>query len=148
MPSIETKIVKKRKLNFEDYVDGVLKCDRAIIGQTITLVESSLPEHVKIAGKVLDKLSSKAGNSLRIGITGVPGVGKSTFIEALGLYLIEIGKKVAVLAVDPSSTIAGGSILGDKTRMERLAKEENCFIRPTPAAGTLGGVAKATMETI
>jgi LAO/AO transport system kinase len=130
------------------YVDAVLARSRAGIARTITLVESSRPDHRVLAEHVLTRLLPHAGTAQRVGITGVPGVGKSTFIDALGGQLIDQGHRVAVLAVDPSSTRSGGSILGDKTRMTRLANDGNAFIRPSPSAGTLGGVAKATRETM
>jgi LAO/AO transport system kinase len=127
---------------------GVLAGHRRSLAKAITLLESSHPDHRQQAGRLLEALLPHSGRSLRIGITGVPGVGKSTFIEALGLYLIEQGHRVAVLAVDPSSSISGGSILGDKTRMERLSQRAEAFIRPSPAAGSLGGVAEKTREAI
>ena len=126
----------------------MLKADRAILGRTITLVESNSAAHMELAQKVLKKLLPYTGRSIRIGITGVPGVGKSTFIEAFGRYLLEKGYKPAVLAVDPSSSITGGSILGDKTRMESLSRDNRCFIRPSPSSGTLGGVARKSRETM
>ena len=116
--------------------------NRRALAKAITLVESKLDDHRLEAQNVLDELLPLTGNSIRIGITGIPGVGKSTFIEAFGLYLIAQGKKVAVLAVDPSSPLRGGSILGDKTRMEMLSREDNAFIRPSPSEGALGGVAQ------
>lgn len=122
--------------------------NRRSLAKAITLVESRLDTHREQAQEVLEQVLPHTGNSIRIGITGVPGVGKSTFIEAFGLYLISQGKRVAVLAVDPSSPIAGGSILGDKTRMEELSRRDEAFIRPTPAAGALGGVAQKTRETM
>ena len=122
--------------------------DRAALPRAITLVESTRPDHREQAQRLLLELMPDAGKSLHVGITGVPGVGKSTTIEALGMYLIEQGHRVAVLAVDPSSTRTGGSILGDKTRMARLAVHASAYIRPSPTSGTLGGVAKATRETI
>ena len=127
---------------------GVLAGDRTAIGRAITLVESTLPAHRVDAAALLDQLLPHSGDAHRVGITGVPGVGKSTFIEALGLRLTGAGHKVAVLAVDPSSTRTGGSILGDKTRMAQLAVEPNAFIRPSPSAGTLGGVTRATREAM
>lgn len=121
---------------------------RRMLAKTITLVESSKEDHRAEAQTILEQVLPYAGNSIRIGITGIPGVGKSTFIETFGRYLIEQGKKVAVLAVDPSSPVAGGSILGDKTRMEELGREPNAFIRPSPSSGALGGVAQKTRETM
>ncbi len=122
--------------------------NRRALAKAITLVESKLDAHRTQAQDVLNEVLPHTGKSIRIGITGIPGVGKSTFIEAFGLYLIEQGKKVAVLAVDPSSPLRGGSILGDKTRMELLSREDNAFIRPSPSEGALGGVAQKTRETI
>ena len=130
--------------NLQDLLDG----NRRALAKAITLVESTLDPHREEAQSILEQVLPHSGKSIRIGITGVPGVGKSTFIEAFGLYLIEQGKRVAVLAVDPSSPIAGGSILGDKTRMEDLSRKEEAFIRPTPASGALGGVAQKTRETM
>ena len=129
-------------------VDGVLARQRRALAKTITLLESTRPDHRERAHAVLDALLPHAGNSIRLGISGVPGVGKSTFIEALGLHLIECGHRVAVLAVDPSSTVSGGSILGDKTRMEQLSLREEAFIRPSPSSGSLGGVADKTREAL
>lgn len=129
-------------------LQALLGGDRRALAKAITLVESKLDTHREQAQDILEQVLPHSGNSIRIGITGVPGVGKSTFIEAFGLYLITQGKRVAVLAVDPSSPIAGGSILGDKTRMEELSRREEAFIRPTPAAGALGGVAQKTRETM
>jgi len=129
-------------------VEGIAKSNIAILSQAITLCESDLPKHQELADDIIDSLPIRSVNSIRIGITGTPGVGKSTFIESFGLHLCSIGKKVAVLAVDPSSEVSGGSILGDKTRMEQLVREPNAFIRPTPSAGNLGGVAKKTKDTI
>jgi LAO/AO transport system kinase len=122
--------------------------NRRALAKAITLVESSLVSHRKQAQDLLDALLPATGNSIRVGISGVPGVGKSTFIEAFGLLLVSLGKKVAVLAVDPSSPIHGGSILGDKTRMEQLSRSEHAFIRPSPSGGALGGVAQKTRETM
>src|SRR3954464_2544190 len=122
--------------------------DRAALPRAITLVESTRPDHRQQAQQLLLELMPEAGKAMHIGITGVPGVGKSTTIEALGMYLIEQGHRVAVLAVDPSSTRTGGSILGDKTRMARLSHHEHAFIRPSPASGTLGGVAAKTREAM
>ncbi|MCP4842853.1 MAG: methylmalonyl Co-A mutase-associated GTPase MeaB [Halieaceae bacterium] len=126
----------------------ILTGNRRALAKAITLIESTLDAHRDQAQALLESLLPHSGKSVRIGITGVPGVGKSTFIEVFGLYLIEQGKRVAVLAVDPSSPIAGGSILGDKTRMEQLSRRDEAFIRPTPASGALGGVAQKTRETM
>ncbi len=140
----------RRKPDFpaETYLQGILEGDRVLLSRAITLIESSKEEHYTLAQKIIEACIPHSGKSMRIGITGVPGVGKSTFIEVLGKYLIGRGHKVAVLAVDPSSSISGGSILGDKTRMEQLAVDENAFIRPSPSAGSLGGVARKTKEII
>lgn len=132
----------------EDFFQGIRNGNRTLLSQAITLIESALPEHQERAQEVLQSCLPFTGNSLRIGITGVPGVGKSTFIEAFGTYLTSLGHKVAVLAVDPSSQRSRGSILGDKTRMERLSNDPNAFIRPSPSAGSLGGVARKTQETL
>lgn len=132
----------------DEYVSGVLDGDRAILARTITLLESRNPAHRRVASKVIDHLLPHSGSAVRVGITGVPGVGKSTFIDQMGVNLVEQGHRVAVLAVDPTSSRSGGSILGDKTRMARLAVEPNAFIRPSPAGVTLGGVTRATRETI
>jgi LAO/AO transport system kinase len=130
------------------YVRGVLACDRRVLAKTITLIESSLSSHQELARTIIDQLLPYTGNVVRLGITGVPGVGKSTFIESLGTRLLKKGHRVAVLAVDPSSKRSGGSVLADKTRMEKLAAEKRAFIRPSPSGGTLGGVAKKTRETM
>lgn len=135
-------------IDIDAYEAGVLAGDRTALGRAITLVESRLPAHQELAQELLTRLLPKAGNSIRVGVTGVPGVGKSTFIDALGTHLTANDHKVAVLAVDPSSTRTGGSILGDKTRMARLSTDPNAFIRPSPTAGTLGGVAAATREAM
>ncbi|MFA1550405.1 methylmalonyl Co-A mutase-associated GTPase MeaB [Actinomadura chokoriensis] len=132
----------------DDYVAGVRDGSRAWIARAVTLVESTRPDHRELAQELLVELTPHTGRARRVGITGVPGVGKSTFIDALGTKLTGEGHKVAVLAVDPSSTRTGGSILGDKTRMQRLAVDPDAFIRPSPTAGTLGGVAKATREAM
>ena len=139
---------KRRELTTDDYLDGILKGDRVILSRAITLAESLNPEHQRMAQEVIERCLPHAGNSLRIGITGVPGVGKSTFIEAFGKHLTSIGKRIAVLAIDPSSERSQGSILGDKTRMELLSTDPNAFIRPSPSGLTLGGVARKTRETI
>ncbi|MEU6643805.1 methylmalonyl Co-A mutase-associated GTPase MeaB [Saccharomonospora sp. NPDC046836] len=137
-----------RTIDVGAYAKGVLAGDRGILSRAITLVESSRPEHRRQAQELLVELLPHAGGAQRVGITGVPGVGKSTFIDRLGADLTGAGHRVAVLAVDPSSSRTGGSILGDKTRMARLAVDPAAFIRPSPTAGTLGGVARATRETI
>ncbi|MDE3038930.1 MAG: ATP/GTP-binding protein, partial [Pseudomonadota bacterium] len=121
---------------------------RTALARAITLIESTREDHQKEAQALLAEVLPKTGKSIRIGITGAPGVGKSTFIEAFGLHVIEKGHKVAVLAIDPSSSITGGSILGDKTRMAKLAQNENAYIRPSPASGSLGGVARRTREAM
>ena len=135
-------------MEIQEFIDGVLAQNRRIVAKTITLIESSLPAHQEKAKTIIDTLLPYAGNAVRIGITGVPGVGKSTYIESFGLRLVDQGHRVAVLAVDPSSSKSGGSIMGDKTRMERLSLEPHAFIRPSPSGGTLGGVARRTRETI
>lgn len=142
------KRAKRKQLRVNDYVDGILKGDISVLGQAVTLVESSLPAHQEVAQQVIEKCLPYASKSTRLGITGVPGAGKSTFIEALGMNLIRSGKKLAVLAIDPSSERTKGSILGDKTRMEELSIAKNAFIRPSPSAGSLGGVARKTRESI
>ena len=131
-----------------ELVDGVLSGDRAAVGRAVTLVESTKPDHRADARRLLDALAPHAGGAQRVGVTGVPGVGKSTFIEALGSMLTAVGHRVAVLAVDPTSTVTGGSILGDKTRMPRLSNDPSAFVRPSPSAGTLGGVTRSTRETM
>lgn len=138
----------RKKMSVEEYVEGVKKGDRMILAKAITLIESNAPKDFDKAQRVLQALLPRTGHSLRIGITGVPGAGKSTFIEAFGQLLCQQGYKVAVLAVDPTSSITGGSILGDKTRMQKLSREPNCFIRPSPSGGTLGGVARKSRETM
>ncbi len=135
-------------MEIQDYIDGVLAKNRRIVAKTITLIESSLPAHQEMAKTIVDALLPVSGKAVRVGITGVPGVGKSTYIESFGLQLVQQGHRVAVLAVDPSSSKSGGSIMGDKTRMERLSLEKQAFIRPSPSGGTLGGVARRTRETI
>lgn len=139
---------RRKQPSAEELVSGILKGDKTALSRAITLVESTNPEHLAKANEVIKGCLPHANQSVRIGITGVPGVGKSTFIEAFGKYLTSIGKKVAVLAVDPSSSISHGSILGDKTRMEELVKDENAYIRPSASGDTLGGVARKTRETI
>jgi LAO/AO transport system kinase len=137
-----------RVIDVAEYAKGVLDGNRGVLARAITLVESTRADHRAKAQELLVELLPKSGDAIRVGITGVPGVGKSTFIDALGTMLTEKGHRVAVLAVDPSSTRTGGSILGDKTRMQRLSVNQNAFIRPSPTSGTLGGVAQATRETI
>ena len=132
----------------EDLTGQPSPAQRRALAKIITLLESTRSDHRKRADEVLNALLPKAGKSFRLGISGVPGVGKSTLIETLGLYLIDKGHRVAVLAIDPSSSISGGSILGDKTRMERLSVHEHAFIRPSPSSGTLGGVAEKTREAL
>ncbi|MDR1673494.1 MAG: methylmalonyl Co-A mutase-associated GTPase MeaB [Bacteroidales bacterium] len=138
----------RKPLTLADYVDGILQGNRTILSRAITLVESSLPEHEQMAQDIIEQCLPHAGKSLRIGITGVPGAGKSTFIEAMGSHLTALGRKLAVLAIDPSSERSRGSILGDKTRMEQLSADSNAFIRPSPSSGSLGGVARKTRETV
>ena len=138
----------KQPMDVAQYTNGVLKGDRTVLAQAITLVESSLSEHRQKAQQIVERCLPYAGKSIRLGITGVPGVGKSTTIEALGNMLTKQGHKLAVLAIDPSSERTKGSILGDKTRMETLANDKNAFIRPSPSAGSLGGVARKTREII
>lgn len=142
------KVPLRKKLTVDEYVKGVESGDRMILAKAITLIESNAPCDFDKAQRVLQALLPRTGKALRIGITGVPGAGKSTFIEAFGTILCQQGFKVAVLAVDPTSSITGGSILGDKTRMQTLSREPNCFIRPSPSGGTLGGVARKSRETM
>jgi LAO/AO transport system kinase len=139
---------RRRELTPEEYYAGVRAGDLAVLARALTLIESSNPRHQPLAEALLTRLLPHTGQSIRVGITGAPGVGKSTFIEALGLQLVRRGLRVAVLAVDPSSRISGGSILGDKTRMPRLAAEPGAYIRPSPSAGTLGGVSRKTRESM
>jgi LAO/AO transport system kinase len=140
---------RRRKLTVDDYVDGILRGDRTILSQAITLVESSLPEHYDLAQAVVERCLPASSRSVRVGITGVPGAGKSTFIDTFGSLLTQrYGRRLAVLAIDPSSQQSGGSIMGDKTRMEQLSTDPDAFIRPSPSAGTLGGVARKTRESI
>jgi LAO/AO transport system kinase len=132
----------------EEYAAGVIAQNRLMLARTITLIESTLPTHQEIARQTINMLLPETGKAIRLGITGVPGAGKSTFIESFGTMLTERGHRVAVLAIDPSSTRSGGSILGDKTRMEKLAVNPAAFIRPSPSSGTLGGVGRKTRETM
>ena len=140
------KIPRRGRLTIEDYLTGVLTRDVAVFPRALTLVESSNTQHQLMAEELLTRLLPHTGGAIRVGITGAPGAGKSTFIESVGLHLVNDGRRVAVLAVDPSSGLSGGSILGDKTRMTRLSAEPDAFIRPSPSAGTLGGVARKTRE--
>ncbi|MBI5541271.1 MAG: methylmalonyl Co-A mutase-associated GTPase MeaB [Bacteroidia bacterium] len=139
---------RKNKLLAKDYTNEILNGNRTVLSQAITLVESTLPEHQDLSREIVESCLLHSGKSIRIGISGVPGVGKSTFIEAFGKQLTKQGFKLAVLAIDPSSERSKGSILGDKTRMEDLANDPNAFIRPSPSSGTLGGVARKTREAI
>ncbi len=153
-PSVNKDIVsrlktqKRKLLGLPQYVEGILNRDISILSQAITLIESSLPAHHELGQQVIEQCLPYTGKSIRIGITGVPGVGKSTFIEALGGTITAAGGRLAVLAIDPSSERSKGSILGDKTRMETLCNDPNAFIRPSPSAGSLGGVARKTREII
>ncbi|MDR3326711.1 MAG: methylmalonyl Co-A mutase-associated GTPase MeaB [Prevotellaceae bacterium] len=151
-PPVVNPYLKKTKsrpvLTVEDYVNGILSGNISVLSQAVTLVESSAKSHYFLAQQVIEKCLPHSGKSFRVGITGVPGAGKSTFIDALGMDIVNNGKKLAVLAVDPSSERSKGSILGDKTRMEMLAVSPNAFVRPSPSAGSLGGVARKTRETI
>lgn len=142
------KLAKRSRLSAKEYIEGILSGNRTILSQAITMVESNKPDHQLIAQQIIEGCLPHSGKSIRIGITGVPGAGKSTFIESLGLLLTKAGHKLAVLAIDPSSERSKGSILGDKTRMEQLSIQEHAFIRPSPSAGSLGGVARKTRETI
>lgn len=140
--------IRKKELSPEEYVEGILNGDTPVLSRAITLVESNLPEHRESAQSIIKACLPHAGKSIRLGITGVPGVGKSSFIESFGTHITESGRKLAVLAIDPSSNRSKGSILGDKTRMEMLSSDNNAFIRPSPSAGSLGGVARKTRESI
>ncbi|MBN2523244.1 MAG: methylmalonyl Co-A mutase-associated GTPase MeaB [Bacteroidales bacterium] len=150
LPSVNPHLqkIRRREVTVDEFVEGIVTGDRTLLSRAITLIESNLPDHFEQSQEIINKCLPGAGNSIRIGITGVPGVGKSSFIEVFGLYLIKLGHKIAVLAIDPSSERSKGSILGDKTRMESLASQANVFIRPSPSAGSLGGVARKTRETI
>jgi LAO/AO transport system kinase len=146
--AMETKPAKRRKLTLDDYERGVLAADVGILSRAITLVESNHPAHEALAQELLMRVLPRTGNSMRVGITGVPGAGKSTLIESLGCQLCAMGHRVAVLAVDPSSSVTGGSILGDKTRMQNLAREPKAYVRPSPSSGSLGGVGRKSRETM
>ena len=158
VPGVETpappadlleRVKRRRRLSKQQYIDGILRGDRVVLGRAITLIESTRREDAELAQDILEACLPRTGQSIRVGITGVPGAGKSTLIEALGTYLTrDRAEKVAVLAVDPSSELSGGSILGDKTRMERLASDDRAFIRPSPSGGSLGGVTRKTRETM
>jgi GTPase len=139
---------RRRTLSVDEYFDGVREGHIEVVSRALTLVESSNPQHKLLAEELLTRLMPYTGGAIRVGITGTPGAGKSTFIESLGMHLVRSGRRVAVLAIDPSSSITGGSILGDKTRMAHLAAEPSAFIRPSPSAGTLGGVARKTRESM
>jgi LAO/AO transport system kinase len=153
-PNINPEVLNKsgrkrrRKYSADEFVSGIISGNRTILSQAITLVESSLPEHYETGQVIIEKCLPFSSRSIRIGITGVPGAGKSTFIESFGLHITGVGRKLAVLTIDPSSEQTKGSILGDKTRMEQLSVHPNAFIRPSPTTGALGGVARKTRETI
>lgn len=155
MTGVDAKDAKPRKTfqkpkqyTAQELIDGILNHDRMLLSKAITIIESNAPKHFELGQEIIRGILPYTGKSIRVGITGVPGAGKSTFIEALGSKLCEQGKNVAVLAVDPSSSITKGSILGDKTRMETLSKQPNAFIRPSPSGGTLGGVTRKSRETM
>ncbi|RUL87297.1 methylmalonyl Co-A mutase-associated GTPase MeaB [Tautonia sociabilis] len=147
-PGSPTPPPPRRRLGVEQYVEGVLARDRGVLARVITLIESRRPDDRETARRVLDALVPHSGRSIRLGITGVPGAGKSTLIEAMGMNLLDAGRRVAVLAIDPSSRLTGGSILGDKTRMPRLSTRDDAYIRPSPTGSTLGGVAGHTREAM
>jgi LAO/AO transport system kinase len=147
-PDSSSHIPRRRPLSVDEYFEGVRERRIAVLARALTLIESSNPQHQRLAEELLTRLMPFTGGAIRVGITGTPGSGKSTFIESLGVRLVRENRRVAVLAVDPSSGVTGGSILGDKTRMPHLAAEPNAFIRPSPSAGTLGGVARKTRETL
>jgi LAO/AO transport system kinase len=142
------KLAKRHKLTLADYETGILAADIGVLSRAITLVESNHPAHEKTAQDLLTRILPRTGRSIRVGITGVPGAGKSTLIESLGCELCALGHRVAVLAVDPSSSVSGGSILGDKTRMQNLVRQPGAYIRPSPSGGSLGGVARKSRETM
>lgn len=150
-PSINPYLKKRGRRTLctvDEYVKGILEGNTVVLSRAVTLVESSLPDHQEMAQAIIEKCLPHSGNSIRVGITGVPGAGKSTSIDSFGMHLLEKGHKLAVLAIDPSSERSKGSILGDKTRMEQLSVADNSFIRPSPSAGSLGGVARKTREII
>ena len=148
LPQAGAAFPRRVSLGAREYVGGVRAGDRVILARAITLIESNAPAHQDLAQEVLQALLPFTGKTIRVGITGVPGAGKSTFIEALGKLLTGRGRRVAVLAIDPSSSVTHGSVLGDKTRMENLSRDPLCFIRPSPSGGTLGGVARKTRESM
>jgi LAO/AO transport system kinase len=148
LESLRMADARRRTQTVESYADGIIAGDRATLARAITLIESTKAEHATLGQELLQRLLPHAGRAYRIGITGVPGVGKSTAIDQLGMNLVGQGHKIAVLAIDPTSSRSGGSILGDKTRMARLAQSRRAFIRPSPTSGTLGGVARRTRETM
>lgn len=139
---------KRKKYTADEYVEGILSGDRVILGRALTLIESKRKEDNDLSKKIVDQCLPYSGKSIRIGITGIPGVGKSTFIESFGLYLLQQKKKIAIMAVDPSSNLSGGSLMGDKTRMDTLSSKKDVFIRPSATSGFLGGVNRATREAI
>lgn len=147
-PYLRSTRKARRTYTVDEYTDGILSGNISMLGQAVTLIESSKPEHQEIAQAIINKCLPYSGKSIRVGITGVPGAGKSTSIDSFGMHLINKGHKLAVLAIDPSSERTKGSILGDKTRMEKLSVQKDAFIRPSPSAGSLGGVARKTRETI
>ncbi len=150
VPSVNPYLKRARRKTYtvSEFIEGILKGNITVLSQAVTLVESAKHEHQVIAQEIIEKCLPFAGQSVRVGITGVPGAGKSTSIDVFGMHLLNQGHKLAVLAIDPSSERSKGSILGDKTRMEALSREKNAFIRPSPSAGSLGGVARKTRETI
>ncbi|MDR0796024.1 MAG: methylmalonyl Co-A mutase-associated GTPase MeaB [Tannerella sp.] len=151
VPSVSpylSKLSREKNHTTSEFLEGILRGDIAILSKAVTLIESSKEDHQQQAHEIIEKCLPHAGKSVRIGITGMPGAGKSTSIDVFGLHIVNKGHKLAVMAIDPSSERTKGSILGDKTRMEALAREKNAFIRPSPSAGSLGGVARKTRETI
>ncbi|MEA3452239.1 MAG: methylmalonyl Co-A mutase-associated GTPase MeaB [Bacteroidota bacterium] len=147
-PNLNKFLKKNKAYKAKEFADKIISGDRNFLSRAITILESTKPSDIKLASEIIHQCLPYSGKSRRIGITGVPGVGKSTFIDIFGKHLIDKGCKIAILAIDPSSTISGGSILGDKTRMESLSGEKNAFIRPSPTSGNLGGVASKTRESI
>ena len=147
-PQAVAPVYRPSQMSADDYARGVTAGDRVMLSRAITVIESNAARHFDLGQEIIQKILPYTGKAMRVGITGVPGAGKSTFIEALGTRLCRDGHRVAVLAVDPSSTISRGSILGDKTRMELLAREKNAFIRPSPSGGSLGGVTRKSRETM